>query len=215
MKQQKFRERRYPIKPFTVLSSKVSTQQYYIQWDPHPPSPLKLHLLLVACTATPKWFQNDPHFCSSKSHKYDKPDKVSCIVSSYHYSHKANLKAVLICSPKVKSSALDMMIWSLIPHAEQPLNKFASQNLPPICHWKPLEKCPSILYEGHYALAPLENNVGVYAPSKFAQNCGLKLVKILNLAKTIVWQNRSVGWGIRDLEFCHLNKTLGHSIETY
>ena len=34
--------------------------------------------------------------------------------------------------------------------------------------------------------APLENNVGVYVPSIFAQNCRLKLVKILNLAKKIV-----------------------------
>ena len=35
----------------------------------------------------------------------------------------------------------------------------------------------------HYALAPLENHVGVYAPSIFARKCGLNLVNILNLAK--------------------------------
>ena len=79
-----------------------------------------------------------------------------------------------------------MMIWSLIPHAEKPLNKFISQKLSPICHEKPLEKGPSILYGGDYALAPLENNVGVYPPSILAQNFRLKLVKILNLAKNFV-----------------------------
>ena len=36
---------------------------------------------------------------------------------------------------------------------------------------------------GHYALAPLENDVGVYAHSTFARKCRLKLVNILNLAK--------------------------------
>ena len=35
----------------------------------------------------------------------------------------------------------------------------------------------------HYALAPQENDVGVYAPSIFARKCGLKLLKILNLEK--------------------------------
>ena len=33
-------------------------------------------------------------------------------------------------------------------HAEQPLIKFASQKLPPICHENPLEIGPSILYGG-------------------------------------------------------------------
>ena len=45
----------------------------------------------------------------------------------------------------------------------------------------------------HYALAPLENHVGVYASSIFASKRRLKLVSILNLAKSIVLQNRSVG----------------------
>ena len=53
---------------------------------------------------------------------------------------------------------------------------------------------PSILFSGtHYILAPLENNVRVYAPSIFAKKYRLKLVNILNLAKRIVSQNRSVG----------------------
>ena len=128
---------------------------------------------------------------------------------------KVSFKAVLTCSPKLNSFTLGMMTRSLIPHAEQPLNKFSSQNLSPIFHEKPLEKGPSILYGGHYALAPLENNMRVYVPSIFAQNCTLKLVKILNLAKKIVWQKRSVGWGITDMKCCNLNNTLGHSIETY
>ena len=37
-----------------------------------------------------------------------------------------------------------------------------------------------------YALAPLENYVGLYAPSIFARKCRLKIVNILNLAKTIL-----------------------------
>ena len=59
------------------------------------------------------------------------------------------------------------MIWSLTPHVEHPIpNKLSS-----ICQKKLLEKGPSILYGGHYALAPLENHVGVYAPSIFAKKC--------------------------------------------
>ena len=77
----------------------------------------------------------------------------------------------------------------LILHVEQPPNK-----LSPICHKKVLRKGPSILYGGHYALAPLENNVEVNASSIFARKCRLRLVNILNLAKKVVWQNRSVVW---------------------
>ena len=44
--------------------------------------------------------------------------------------------------------------------------------------------------------APLASYVGVHAPSIFARKCRLKLANILNLAKRIVWPNRSVGWGI-------------------
>ena len=40
--------------------------------------------------------------------------------------------------------------------------------------------------EEHYALAPLENHLGVYSPSTFARKCRLKLFNILNLAKKIV-----------------------------
>ena len=44
----------------------------------------------------------------------------------------------------------------------------------------------------HYAFTPLENGVGIYALSRFARKCGLKLVNILNLAKKIVGKNRSI-----------------------
>ena len=50
----------------------------------------------------------------------------------------------------------------------------------------------SVLYGvGYYALAPLGKLVGVY-PSIFARKGRIKLAKILNLAKRIVRQNRSV-----------------------
>ena len=48
--------------------------------------------------------------------------------------------------------------------------------------------------EKHYALAPLENHVRVYASSVYEMQT--KLVKILNLVERIVWQNRPVDWGI-------------------
>ena len=80
------------------------------------------------------------------------------------------------------------------------------QHLTPICNEKLLQKSPSMFFGGrHCALAPMENPAGVYALSIFATKCGLKLVNILNLVKRIVWQNRSVGWGIIwDLECCQL-----------
>ena len=53
------------------------------------------------------------------------------------------------------------MIWLLIPHAEQLLNKFVSQKLSPICHENPLEKASPYFMEGHYAFAPLESHAGV------------------------------------------------------
>ena len=77
-------------------------------------------------------------------------------------------------------------------------NKFPKNNLSPKFHENLLEKSPSILYRGrHYALAPLENHVWVYAPSIFARKFKLKLLSILNLAKKISWQKESVGWGIK------------------
>ena len=52
-----------------------------------------------------------------------------------------------------------------------------------IYHEKLVKKGPSILFGGrHYALAPVENHVGVCAPSIFVRKCGLKLVNILTLA---------------------------------
>ena len=71
------------------------------------------------------------------------------------------------------------------------------QNSPPINLRKrfvPIyhERLPSILYWArHYALALLLNLAGVYS-SIFARKCRIKLAKILNLAKMIVKQNRSV-----------------------
>ena len=73
-----------------------------------------------------------------------------------------------------------------VPH------KFAYNNLSPICY----EKLPSILYGArHYALAPLENHVGLH-PSIFVRKCKIKLANLLNLAKRIVRQNRSVSLSI-------------------
>ena len=66
--------------------------------------------------------------------------------------------------------------------------KLTQNILFPICH----KKLPSILYGvRHYALDLLENHVGVY-PSIFARKSRIKLANILNLAKRIVRQNRSV-----------------------
>ena len=74
------------------------------------------------------------------------------------------------------------------------IRKSSPQSLSPICHEKLLEEGPYILFgKRHYDLAPLENHVGVYTPSIFARNWGLKLLNILNLAKRVVWQNKSVG----------------------
>ena len=72
--------------------------------------------------------------------------------------------------------------WQLSP------NKFTQNNLSPISH----EKLPFILYEaGRYALTPLENLVEMYL-SIYARKCRIKLIKILNLAKRIIRQSRSV-----------------------
>ena len=71
------------------------------------------------------------------------------------------------------------MISSLIFHVLQLPNI-----LYPICHEKLLKKGPSILYGGHYALAPLENHVGIYAPSILLKKCR-QLVNILNLARRL------------------------------
>ena len=63
------------------------------------------------------------------------------------------------------------MIWLLIPHAEQLLNKFVSQKLSPICHENPLEKASPYFMEGHYAFAPLESHAGggFYMLSQYLQ----------------------------------------------
>ena len=50
---------------------------------------------------------------------------------------------------------------------------------------------PYFMGEGHYALAPLENLVGMH-PLIIARKCRINLAKILNLAKRIVRKNRSV-----------------------
>ena len=75
------------------------------------------------------------------------------------------------------------------------------QNSPPINLRKRFvpvyhERLPSILYWArHYALALLLNLAGVYS-SIFARKCRIKLAKILNLAKRIVRQNRSVVYAL-------------------
>ena len=95
-----------------------------------------------------------------------------------------------------------IVIWSLIFHLEQPLPKICPLTAMKIFY----KKVPPCFFRGrHYALAPLENYVGVYASSIFARECRVKLVNTLDFAKRTVWQNRSVGWGIiYELEYCHL-----------
>ena len=94
------------------------------------------------------------------------------------------------------SSALGMIL-SLTPHLEQTPSKFNQENLSPIYHEKLSEKHPSIIYEGD-TMPLLQRKIvwGCYAPSVFVRKYRLKLANILNLAKKIVWQNRSVGWSI-------------------
>ena len=84
------------------------------------------------------------------------------------------------------------LIWSLIPMKNiLPMN-MPAKNLSPICHKKLFEQGPSILcWERHYALAPLENHVGVCALLIFSRKFGLKLFKRLNLAKRNAWQEVS------------------------
>ena len=84
------------------------------------------------------------------------------------------------------------------PSTNLPMWNYPRKILSPICHEKFLEKGSSVLhwFGRHYALAPLENHVGVYVPSIFVRNCALKLDDILNLAKRVVWQNMPVGWSI-------------------
>ena len=68
-----------------------------------------------------------------------------------------------------------------------PMN-MPAKKLSPICHKELFEQGPSILYgERHYALAPLENHVGVCALLIFSRKFGLKLFKRLNLAKRNAW----------------------------
>ena len=119
VKQQKFRERRYPIKSFKVPNNKVSAVLHIVRIPPSFPIKNRPPSCGLHCPP-PKWLQNIPHHCSSKSHKYDKHDKVPCRVSSYHWSHKANLK--LTCYPKLNSPALDH---------KSPMQTSPSVNLPP------------------------------------------------------------------------------------
>ena len=54
----------------------------------------------------------------------------------------------------------------------------------PPCRTAPSKMVSSYLLEGHYALAPLENHVGVYAPFIFARKGRL------NLLTYSIWQKR-------------------------
>ena len=116
------------------------------------------------------------------------------------------------------------MIWSLIPHVEQstPLSPLPFSPLPfspppspprkgcPHLLWKVFKKrSVYVLLEDISCSYSTQYNVGVYAPSIFERKRGLKLVDILNLAKRIVWKNRSVGYSIVwNLGYCQL-KPLG------
>ena len=95
-------------------------------------------------------------------------------------------------------------------YVEQHPNKFSQKSLSPICHKKLFEKGLSILCgDRHYPLAPLENDVGAYAPSIFTRECRLKFINILNLAKRIIRQTRSVSWGMEWLGMWSVKITQG------
>ena len=109
--------------------------------------------------------------------------------NSWQLTSGINTSTILLTSQGLISKCISLHDWQLIQsltlHVEQSHNKFIQNNLSPICHGKR----PSIPYgTGHYALAPLENLVGMY-PSIFARKCRIKLAKIWNLAKRIVRQN--------------------------
>ena len=74
----------------------------------------------------------------------------------------------------------------LITHVEQPRK---------ICPPSALRRFITLTLRS-ISLTPLENHVGIYAPSIFTRKCTLKLLNILNSAKRIAWKNRSVVWGI-------------------
>ena len=72
-------------------------------------------------------------------------------------------------------------------HIEQSHSKSSPKSLSPICHEKLSEKYLSILFGAtHCSFTPLENHVGVYAPSILANKSRLKLANTLNLAKRII-----------------------------
>lgn len=117
IQQQKYTEKKYPRKTFTISDKtyqKVSKQQYhkvrtsfldfmvcrgviksYKDWSP-----------LCGSSPSPAHHPQNDNFktyptplCSSKSHRYDNYDKELCIVSSFPYSHKANLFLVIHSLP--------------------------------------------------------------------------------------------------------------------
>ena len=93
------------------------------------------------------------------------------------------------------------VIWSLIPHVEQPSNKFAKKYLFPICHEKLLEKGPSILY--WKTLCPCSFNI--------CREVRTKTCYHIEFGKKDSMTNKSVGWGIiYDLECCQLKPLSAH-----
>ena len=75
-------------------------QQYYIMRAPlSQKNCSSLWLALPPQIMTLKLY---PALCSFKSHKYDNYDKAPYIISSYHQSHKATLKAVLHLLPQTE-----------------------------------------------------------------------------------------------------------------
>ena len=117
--------------------------------------------------------------------------------NSYQLTSGINTSTILLTGQGFIFKCMSLHDWqltqSLTLHVEQSTNKFTQNNLSPICH----EKLPCTFYGArHYALSLLENLVGVY-PSKFARKYRIKLAKILNLAKRIERQNRSVSLCIK------------------
>ena len=139
-------------------------------------------------------------------------------MKSFTVPSKTNNKVWIQQYYKLSPPPLDlppkMMTLKRPPHlfALFPPNPINITNLTRHNTWFPHKKVP--LYFMGKTLCLFSNGksyVGVYAASLFARKCGLNLVNILDFAKRIIWQNRSVGWSIiYDLECCQLISLRAH-----
>ena len=102
---------------------------------------------------------------------------------------------------------LPLHVLIINPPCRIALQKIFPKEFGPHLQWKTFRKISlySIWGWGHYALAPLENNVRVYARILWQIICSYLIILIL-------WQNRSVGWGIIFSQLKPLNSQLKSSI---